>query len=132
MDQLISEELLNPETNRMIVSFEANTDLLAADPVKLDAVTSSLAELLGGRLSAKGIVTEYPPARDLQAPRADQEVAQGDRRPVPGEEVGAQPEGQRRRVHPQGVEQERADPHDDRHAHRHGPAQPAALDLDGS
>jgi hypothetical protein len=65
MDALVSQKLLDPETNDLLVSLESNTELLAKDPVLLDMTRATLDELIGGRRLATGFEAKAAPASEI-------------------------------------------------------------------
>lgn len=64
-DALVSRTLLDESTNRMLVSIDANTNLLATDPVMLDVQRATLDDLLGGQRIAGKLRGKAAPATEV-------------------------------------------------------------------
>lgn len=70
LDVLVSEQLRDPETNRLLVSLDPNQDLLASQVVALDVTRASLEEMLGGRRIAGRLQSKTAPAAEITKQRA--------------------------------------------------------------
>lgn len=69
MDVLVSQKLLDENTNRMLLSLDPNTDLLESQPMLLDIERATLDELIGGQRVAGKYMGKYPPAAEISKRR---------------------------------------------------------------
>lgn len=65
MDTLVSQELLNPENNRMLVSLDPGQDIIASEQIMLDTMRAGLDELIGGQRIAGKFEGREAPASEV-------------------------------------------------------------------
>lgn len=65
IDPELTGKLIDPETNKMIISLDPNVNQLTMDPALFDIARAGINELMGGQRIAGQFVGKYPPNSEL-------------------------------------------------------------------
>lgn len=69
-DMLVSQNLLDPDTNRLFVSISGDVNTLAVEPLILESTQASLAQILGGQRIGGRFKDKSAPASEIAKRRA--------------------------------------------------------------